>query len=102
MGMFVTQKKTCLACKKEVKSGTAVCKDCGSKRKRILIERQLELNSAQSRCADLWVNCQRCQGSLHEEVLCQNKDCPIYYRRAKALKDVEDAEQIIKRFSINE
>ena len=101
MGMFIIQKKTCLGCKKEVKDA-AVCKNCRTKRMRILVERQLELNSAHNRFADLWVHCQRCQGSLHQEVLCQNKDCPIYYRRAKALLDVEDAEDIMKRFDFSE
>ena len=36
----------------------------------------------------LWTQCQRCQGSLHQEVLCTSRDCPIFYRRRKAHKDL--------------
>ena len=28
----------------------------------------------------LWTQCQRCQGSLHDDVLCTSRDCPIFYR----------------------
>mgnify|MGYP001807741995 CR=1 FL=1 len=28
----------------------------------------------------LWSQCQRCQGSLHQDVLCTSRDCPIFYR----------------------
>jgi hypothetical protein len=28
----------------------------------------------------LWTACQRCQGSLHMDVLCTSRDCPIFYR----------------------
>lgn len=31
----------------------------------------------------LWTQCQRCQGSLHQDVLCTSRDCPIFYRRKK-------------------
>jgi hypothetical protein len=31
----------------------------------------------------LWTECQRCQGSLHMDVLCTSRDCPIFYRRKK-------------------
>lgn len=31
----------------------------------------------------LWTQCQRCQGSLLQDVLCTSRDCPIFYRRKK-------------------
>ena len=37
----------------------------------------------------LWTQCQRCQGSMHCEVICSSKDCPIFYMRMKARKDLE-------------
>ncbi|EER42060.1 DNA polymerase delta catalytic subunit [Histoplasma capsulatum H143] len=46
----------------------------------------------------LWTQCQRCQGSLHCEVICSSRDCPIFYMRMKAKKDVEDAEKELARF----
>lgn len=49
----------------------------------------------------LWTQCQRCQGSLHCEVICSSKDCPIFYMRMKAKKDVEDAGKELSRFDFD-
>jgi len=46
----------------------------------------------------LWTQCQRCQGSLHQDVLCTSRDCPIFYRRKKVQKDLLEAETTLKRF----
>jgi DNA polymerase delta subunit 1 len=65
--------------------------------------------------ARLWTQCQRCQGSLHlvrhslhrkhrnpeirsQDVLCTSKDCPIFYMRKKAQRDVADAGALMERF----
>jgi DNA polymerase delta subunit 1 len=63
-----------------------VCTSCEGKIKEIYIERKLELNTYEKQYCDLWVQCQRCQGSLQQEILCQSRDCPIFYRRVKAKK----------------
>jgi DNA polymerase delta subunit 1 len=47
---------------------------------------------------DLWVQCQRCQGSLHQDVLCTSRDCPIFYRRKKVQKDLGEAITLLDRF----
>ncbi len=59
------------------------------------------------------LQCQRCQGSLHQQVLCSARDCPIFYRcasgraplcvaerafghrRTKVQKDLTDAQQLM-------
>ena len=38
---------------------------------------------------ELWAECQRCQGSVCQEVLCTNRDCPIFYRREKVKKEMD-------------
>mmetsp|Transcript_2120 Transcript_2120/g.4105 ORF Transcript_2120/g.4105 Transcript_2120/m.4105 type:complete len:90 (+) Transcript_2120:848-1117(+) len=48
----------------------------------------------------LWTHCQRCQGSTTQEVLCSNRDCPIFYKRTKVRKDLEEAQKLLKEFSI--
>lgn len=40
----------------------------------------------------------RCQGSLHQDVLCTAKDCPIFYMRKKAQKDADDSQTLMQRF----
>ena len=46
----------------------------------------------------LWTACQRCQGSLHMDVLCTSRDCPIFYRRKKVQKDLNEAMGQLDRF----
>ena len=56
------------------------------------------VNDLEIRFARLWTQCQRCQGSLHQDVLCTSKDCPIFYMRTKARKEANDAIATLKRF----
>lgn len=76
----------------------AICKNCRP-RTGELYQKQVSIVSAyQVRFSRLWTQCQRCQGSLHQDVLCESKDCPIFYMRKKAQKDVEDASGVLERF----
>ncbi|KAJ7718487.1 DNA polymerase family B-domain-containing protein [Mycena maculata] len=100
---FAVKTVTCLGCKtplranNSVKNG-ALCKDC-KPRMGELYQKQISTTSAlQVRFSRLWTQCQRCQGSLHQDVLCTSKDCPIFYMRKKAQKDVEDANSVLERF----
>jgi DNA polymerase delta subunit 1 len=36
--------------------------------------------------------------TLKQDVLCSSRDCPIFYMRKKAQKDVEDASEVMERF----
>lgn len=40
----------------------------------------LGVNDLEAQFSALWTQCQRCQGSLHQDVLCRSRDCPIFYR----------------------
>ncbi|WVZ53774.1 LOW QUALITY PROTEIN: hypothetical protein U9M48_004672 [Paspalum notatum var. saurae] len=73
----------------------------------------------------LWTKCQECQGFLHQDVLCtrfaislpqkirallsnhiknpflcnhHSRDCPIFYRRRKAQKDMAEARLQLDRW----
>lgn len=90
---------SCLGCKSPISSG-AVCKFCVSKEaevyaKQLDIARDLERNYS-----SLWTECQRCMGDLCQDVLCSNGDCPIFYRRRKAQKDLDAAFVRLDRFEI--
>ncbi|EIM86884.1 uncharacterized protein STEHIDRAFT_79581, partial [Stereum hirsutum FP-91666 SS1] len=100
---FAVKTMTCLGCKTALRpnnsvKGGAVCNNC---RPRLgeLYQKQVSTTSAmQVSFSRLWTQCQRCQGSLHQDVLCSSKDCPIFYMRKKAQKDVEDAGGVLERF----
>ncbi|KIJ55415.1 hypothetical protein M422DRAFT_73327 [Sphaerobolus stellatus SS14] len=100
---FAVKTVTCLGCKTPLKAtnsfkGGAVCNNCRPKLGD-LYQKQVDLTSTrQVQFARLWTQCQRCQGSLHQDVLCTSKDCPIFYMRKKAQKDVEDAVGTLERF----
>lgn len=100
---FAVKTAICLGCKTPLRPNNsvpngAVCNNCRS-RVGELYRKQVSIASEQQiRFSRLWTQCQRCQGSLHQDVLCSSKDCPIFYMRKKAQKDVEDANAILERF----
>ncbi|KPM41323.1 DNA polymerase delta catalytic subunit [Neonectria ditissima] len=103
---FAKKTQTCMGCKKPLtgkdeKEG-AVCADCAP-RVGELYKRTLDrVSDLEVRFGRLWTQCQRCQGSMHCEVICSSKDCPIFYMRMKAKKDLEDAGQELTRFDADQ
>lgn len=87
---FVKKVETCKGCKTALPKNNqgALCSNCKPKAGQLYSEALASLNSLEIKFSRLWTQCQRCQGSLHQDVLCANKDCPIFYMRKKAQKDV--------------
>ncbi|CAL1714984.1 unnamed protein product [Somion occarium] len=100
---FAVKTVTCLGCKtplrpsNSVKNG-AVCNNCRPRVGELHQKQVMSTSELQVRFSRLWTQCQRCQGSLHQDVLCSSRDCPIFYMRKKAQKDVEDASAVLERF----
>ena len=76
----------------------AVCNNCRPRLGELYQKQVANTSVVQVSYARLWTQCQRCQGSLHQDVLCTSKDCPIFYMRKKAQKDVEDSVAVLERF----
>ncbi|MBW0480701.1 hypothetical protein O181_020416 [Austropuccinia psidii MF-1] len=100
---FVKRTETCLGCrvplaKASKGTNTAVCKNCRSKTAELYTKQLALTQGYETAFARLWTQCQRCQGSLHQEVICTAKDCPIFYMRTKSQKDVEDSYSLLQRF----
>ena len=76
----------------------AVCKYCKEKEGEIYQKQIANLATLEEKFTNLWTQCQRCQGSLHEEVLCTSRDCPIFYLRKKVIIELEDQDKLIRRF----
>ncbi|KAL4063167.1 DNA polymerase family B-domain-containing protein [Scleroderma yunnanense] len=100
---FAVKTVTCLGCKTPLRANNsvangAVCHNCRPKIGELYQKQVTTASQHQIRFSRLWTQCQRCQGSLHQDVLCSSKDCPIFYMRKKAQKDVEDANAILERF----
>ncbi|KAK6581599.1 hypothetical protein PZA11_006290 [Diplocarpon coronariae] len=99
---FAKKTFTCMGCKKPLvgkgEIGGAVCSDCAPRVGELYQKTLSKVSDLEVRFGRLWTQCQRCQGSMHCEVICSSKDCPIFYMRMKAKKDVEDAGKELVRF----
>ncbi|KAG0326563.1 DNA-directed DNA polymerase delta [Dissophora globulifera] len=96
---FAVRTATCLGCKTPLKKGeSAVCANCKERAPELYQKQMSIVNNLEVRFSRLWTQCQRCQGSLHQEVLCTSKDCPIFYMRKKVQKEIQDSAATLDRF----
>ncbi|KAJ5083557.1 DNA polymerase delta catalytic subunit [Penicillium angulare] len=99
---FTKRTQTCMGCKKPLSSkdndAGAVCSDCRPRLGELYGKSLERASDLEIRFGRLWTQCQRCQGSLHCEVICSSRDCPIFYMRMKAKKDAEDSHKELARF----
>lgn len=99
LAAFTKKRSTCIGCRALLNDdNAAICGHCQSRASEIYQNEVNHLNSFEEKFARLWTQCQRCQGSLHEEVLCTSRDCPIFYMRKKVQKDLADQEKVVQRF----
>eukprot|EP00195_Chlamydomonas_chlamydogama_P002057 CAMPEP_0202920478 /NCGR_PEP_ID=MMETSP1392-20130828/76878_1 /ASSEMBLY_ACC=CAM_ASM_000868 /TAXON_ID=225041 /ORGANISM="Chlamydomonas chlamydogama, Strain SAG 11-48b" /LENGTH=1079 /DNA_ID=CAMNT_0049613975 /DNA_START=162 /DNA_END=3401 /DNA_ORIENTATION=+ len=97
---FAKVRLSCLGCKAPLtKAGeTSLCGHCKPKEADIFHRTLCNVNELEATYSALWTQCQRCQGSLHQDVLCTSRDCPIFYRRKKVQKDLNEAQGQLVRF----
>lgn len=97
---FAKKAELCKNCKSPLKANNkgALCENCISKAPELYCDALAQMNYLENKFSRLWTECQRCQGSLHQEVLCSNKDCPIFYMRKKAQKDASQQVQELQKW----
>ncbi|KAJ8251044.1 hypothetical protein GJAV_G00216620 [Gymnothorax javanicus] len=95
---FAQKRNTCIGCRAVLKTNAAVCDFCKRREPELYLREIAYLNHLEEQFSRLWTECQRCQGSLHEAVLCTSRDCPIFYMRKKVQKDLEDQQKLLSRF----
>ncbi|POS70770.1 DNA polymerase delta catalytic subunit [Diaporthe helianthi] len=103
---FAKKTQTCMGCKKPLtgkeESQGAVCADDAPRVGELYKKTLDKVSDLEVRFGRLWTQCQRCQGSMHCEVICSSKDCPIFYMRMKAKKDLEDGNKELQRFDFDQ
>lgn len=99
MMRFTKVRLSCLGCKSPISSG-ALCKYCMPNEAEIYLKNLHIVTGLERNYASLWTECQRCMGDICHDVLCSNGDCPIFYRRRKVQKDLDDASVRIDRFDL--
>lgn len=101
LAKFVTKSLRCMGCKAIIKAGL-LCEHCEKEKAAdVVIEQMENFRQKEEEYSRLWTQCQRCQGSLLEPVICSNRDCEIFYRRAKARKDVQLAQEQLARLKLD-
>ncbi|CAL1535781.1 unnamed protein product [Lymnaea stagnalis] len=99
LSAFTKKKSTCIGCKVPLDHEVqAVCQHCKPKESELYQKEISHVQALEEKFSRLWTQCQRCQGSLHEDVLCTNRDCPIFYMRKKIQKDLLDQDKTLARF----
>lgn len=103
LGAFTMKKETCIGCKTVLSKGyeqKAVCQHCENKEATLYQQELTSQRLLEEKFSRLWTECQRCQGSLHEEVLCTSRDCPIFYMRKKVQMELDTQQKRVHRFGI--
>ncbi|AFR94130.2 DNA polymerase delta subunit 1 [Cryptococcus neoformans C23] len=97
---FAVKTVTCMGCKTPLrgKNESAVCVNCRPKLPELYQKQVAQTSALQIDFARLWTQCQRCQGSLHQDVICTSADCPIFYRRTARQKEVASSVAQLDRF----
>jgi DNA polymerase delta subunit 1 len=97
---FAEKKKTCLKCKTTLKVDydDAVCENCQDQKGEIYQKLISKRNYYENFHSRVWTECQNCQGSLHQDVICSNRDCPVFYLRKKVAIDLNETQTKIDSF----
>ncbi|XP_063229529.1 DNA polymerase delta catalytic subunit [Bacillus rossius redtenbacheri] len=98
LAAFIRKKDTCLGCKSVLPDGRPLCRHCAPRLPEIYGTELSRFSGLEDSFARLWTECQRCQASLHEEVICTSRDCPIFYMRKKVQIELGKQNTLIQRF----
>lgn len=98
---FAVKTESCMGCKAPLAEGERiVCQYCRPDIQQFYAKQLSLTNSLETKFGRLWTQCQRCQGSMHQDVLCTSKDCPIFYMRKKVQKDIKGASDLLAKFDL--
>ncbi|KAK6922792.1 DNA-directed DNA polymerase, family B, exonuclease domain [Dillenia turbinata] len=97
---FAKKQLSCIGCKTLISdSDRTLCKHCKGREAELYCKTVANVSELEMLFGRLWTQCQECQGSLHQDVLCTSRDCPIFYRRKKAQKDMAEAKLQLDRWN---
>uniref|UniRef100_A0A5B7C8V6 DNA polymerase n=1 Tax=Davidia involucrata TaxID=16924 RepID=A0A5B7C8V6_DAVIN len=97
---FAKKQLSCIGCKALISnSDRTLCSHCKGREAELYCKTVANVSELEKLFGRLWTQCQECQGSLHQDVLCTSRDCPIFYRRKKAQKDMAEAKLQLDRWN---
>ncbi|KAK9292029.1 hypothetical protein L1049_019983 [Liquidambar formosana] len=97
---FAKKQLSCIGCKALLSNtDRTLCSHCKGREAELYCKTVTNVRELEMLFGRLWTQCQECQGSLHQDVLCTSRDCPIFYRRKKAQKDMAEAKLQLDRWN---
>ncbi|XP_076949772.1 DNA polymerase delta catalytic subunit-like [Bidens hawaiensis] len=97
---FAKKQLSCVGCKALIGGkDQTLCSHCKGREAELYCKTVDNVSELEKLFGRLWTQCQECQGSLHQDVLCTSRDCPIFYRRKKAQKDMAEAKVQLDRWN---
>ncbi|SCU71415.1 DNA polymerase delta catalytic subunit, putative [Trypanosoma equiperdum] len=96
---FVKFQLQCISCRSVIQEG-ALCDACSVMGPDIYGKIVAKRNHYEAVYSQVWTQCQQCQGSLNQEVICTSRDCPVFYLRKKVQKDVHEQQTLLDRFGV--
>lgn len=100
---FVQKTETCLGCrcpiaKNDVVGGGPICSACISRWTEVKETKRLLVADIEVGFEDVLRECQLCSKVESRTILCQNRDCHVFYKRLKVKKDLEEARDVYEKF----
>ncbi|KAG5494363.1 hypothetical protein GH5_02378 [Leishmania sp. Ghana 2012 LV757] len=96
---FVKIQLQCISCRAAIKEG-ALCDNCQERAPEVYGKIIAKRNHYEAIYSQVWTQCQQCQGSLNQEVICSSRDCPVFYMRKKVQKDLFEQQVLLDRFGV--
>lgn len=98
MSRFLVKRDKCLGCKCLVPDRRPLCDSCSTNGTSIYLEQLQKQKQIQREFHALQVNCQNCQGSRTNEIICSNRDCMKFYRSKRSQRDAQSMAETMARF----
>lgn len=98
---FTIAQDKCLGCKVVLRGefqGPPICRHCQPRTPLIFIQHMKRKQELEKRHAQYWSQCQRCQGSVMQDLICGNNDCSIFYARVFASRKLSAMDKIMRKF----
>jgi DNA polymerase delta subunit 1 len=98
---FLVVRESCLGCGAQLPSNMrTLCPHCRENTVDIYAKYAQTAREKEMEFTRLWTHCQRCQGSMHLQVICVANDCPIYYKRTKVHKELQESQRLLSKFDL--
>jgi DNA polymerase delta subunit 1 len=96
LNAFLTRSDECIGCRKTGSVIYSVCRRDFPRHFSTLLKIYNDKTAIFNGC---WVDCQRCQGRIINEVICINRICPIWYKRVRVKKELATLQVTVDKLS---